>query len=99
MPFGRKQGAAGNWIEFDSVYRDLIAPAIKDAGLDAIRADQEELGGVIHKPMFERLVLCHYALADLTAASANVFYAARRSTCRPPTQHRAALRRWWAPAL
>jgi hypothetical protein len=74
MPFGRKQGAAGNWIEFDIVYRDLIAPAIKDAGLDAIRADQEELGGVIHKPMIERLVLCQYALADLTAVSANVFY-------------------------
>ena len=74
MPFGRKQGAAGNWIEFDSVYRDLIAPAIKDAGLDAIRADQEVLGGVIHKPMLEQLVLCHYALADLTAASANLFY-------------------------
>jgi len=74
MPFGRKQDAAGNWIEFDSVYRDLIAPAIKDAGLDAIRANQEELGEVIHKPMFERLVLCHFALADLTAASANVFY-------------------------
>jgi hypothetical protein len=74
MPFGRRQDAEGNWIEFDSVYRDLIAPAIKDAGLDAIRADQDELGEVIHKPMFERLVLCHYALADVTAASANVIY-------------------------
>ena len=74
MPFGRKQGAAGNWIEFDSVYRDLIAPAIKDAGLDAIRAGQEELVGVIHKPMFEQLVLCHYLLADLTTTGAKVFY-------------------------
>ena len=75
VPFGRKQDAAGNWIDFDSLYRDLIAPAIKDAGLDAIRADQEvELGGVPHKPMSERLVLCHVALADLTAASAKVLY-------------------------
>ena len=75
MPFGRKQSAAGNWIDFDSVYRDLIAPAIRDAGLDAMRADQEELDGGIHKPMFERLVLCHFAIADLTGASASVFYA------------------------
>ncbi len=74
LPFGRKQAAAGIWIDFDSLYRDLIAPAIKDAGLEAIRADQEELGGATHKPMFERLILCHFALADMTAASAKVFY-------------------------
>ena len=75
VPFGRRQGAAGIWIDFDSLYRDLIAPAIKDAGLDAIRADQEEeLGGVTHKPVSERLILCHFALADLTVADAKVFY-------------------------
>jgi tetratricopeptide (TPR) repeat protein len=74
MPFGRKQDAAGKWIEFDAVYRDLIAPAIADACLEAVRADQEELGGIIHKPMFERIVLCRYAVADLTAANANVAY-------------------------
>ena len=74
MPFGRKQDAAGKWIEFDAVYQDLIARAIADAGLESIRADAEEVGGIIHKPMFERLVLCRYAVADLTAANANVFY-------------------------
>jgi len=31
-------------------------------------------GAIIHKPMFERLVLCEYAVADLTIANANVFY-------------------------
>jgi tetratricopeptide (TPR) repeat protein len=31
-------------------------------------------GGVIHKPMYERLILCEYAVADLTTANANVFY-------------------------
>jgi hypothetical protein len=31
-------------------------------------------GGVIHKPMFERLILCDFAVADLTTANANVFY-------------------------
>jgi hypothetical protein len=84
MPLGRKQGAAGSWIDFDSVYRDLIAPAIKDAGLDAILVDQEDLGGVIHKPMIERLVLSHFALADLTVASTNAFYAlGARHAVRP----------------
>jgi hypothetical protein len=39
-----------------------------------LRADEEMTGGIIHKPMFERLVLCEYAVGDLTTANANVFY-------------------------
>lgn len=74
MPFGRKPGAGGAMIDFDAVYRDLIAPAIRDAGLDPLRADEEQAGGLIHKPMYERLILCDYAVADLTTANANVFY-------------------------
>jgi tetratricopeptide (TPR) repeat protein len=74
MPFGKKPDAAGVQIDFDAVYRDLIAPAIESAGLQPIRADEELTGGIIHKPMFERLMLCEYAVADLTTANANVFY-------------------------
>jgi hypothetical protein len=61
-------------IDFDAVYRLVIAPAIDAAGMDAIRADEELVGGIIHKPMYERLILCEYAVADLTTANANVFY-------------------------
>ena len=74
MPFGKKAGPAGNTIDFDAVWKDLIEPAIRDAGLDPIRADEEQVGGMIHKAMFERLILCDYAVADLTTANANVFY-------------------------
>ena len=74
MPFGKKPDTAGNMIDFDTVYHDVIAPAIAEAGLEPIRADEEIAGGVIHKPMFERLVLCEYAVADLSTANANVFY-------------------------
>src|SRR5215470_10215522 len=74
MPFGRKPDGVGRVIDFDAVYRDLIAPAIASADLQPIRADEEMTGGIIHKPMFERLILCEYAVADLTTANANVFY-------------------------
>ena len=74
MPFGMKAGADGSMINFDRVYQDLIAPAVRDAELDPIRADQEVTGGIIHKPMFERLILCPFAVADLTTANANVYY-------------------------
>lgn len=74
MPFGRKKDAGGREIDFDAVYEGIIRPAVADTGLDAIRADEEKAGGMIHKPMFERLMLCDYAVADLTGANANVFY-------------------------
>ncbi len=74
MPFGKKTDAAGAPIDFDAVYASVIAPAIAAADLDPLRADEEVVGGIIHKPMFERLILCEYAVADLTTANANVFY-------------------------
>ncbi len=75
MPFGRKQAPDSSLvIDFNAVYEQIIKPAIDDAGLEPLRADEEMTGGVIHKPMFERLILCRFAVADLTTANANVFY-------------------------
>ena len=74
MPFGKKPDAAGVVIDFDAVYQDLIAPAIAMADMDPLRADEEMTGGLIHKPLFERLIFCEYAVADLTTANASVFY-------------------------
>src|SRR6201991_3375551 len=74
MPFGRKTDAPGRTTDFDAVYREIIAPAVSEAELDPIRADEEKIGGAIHKRMFERLMLCNYAVADITGANPNVFY-------------------------
>src|SRR5918999_1279829 len=74
MPFGVKPDGHGGSVDFDAVYADLLAPAIQVARLDPLRADQELVGGLIHKPMYERLILADYAIADLTTANANVFY-------------------------
>lgn len=74
MPFGDKHDPVGGTVEFDRVYQEVIRPAVEAAGLRAVRADEEQVGGIIHKPMFERLVLCEYAVADLTLANANVYY-------------------------
>jgi tetratricopeptide (TPR) repeat protein len=74
MPFGRKMDGGGRVTDFDSIYRKVIAPAAAQAGLDPVRADEEKIGGTIHKPMFERLMLCPYAVADITGANPNVFY-------------------------
>lgn len=74
MPFGVKPDGRGGSVDFDAVFETLFAPAVREAGLEPLRADQELVGGLIHKPMFERLVLADYAIADLTTANPNVFY-------------------------
>lgn len=87
MPFGQKRDPAGGAdIDFDRIYENGIRPAVEAAGLLPIRADEERVGGIIHTPMFERLLLCEYAVADLTTANANVFYELGvRHTARPST--------------
>ncbi|WP_374482183.1 TRAFs-binding domain-containing protein [Zoogloea sp.] len=74
MPFGKKTLASGQVVDFDAIYGRLIQPGIAAAGMEPLRADEEAVGGLIHKPMYERLILCDFAVADLTGANPNVFY-------------------------
>lgn len=87
MPFGiKKDWSSGLEINFNAIYDLGIRPGIEAAGLEPIRADEEQTGGIIHKPMFERLILCDFAVADLTTANANVFYEIGvRHAVRPAT--------------
>jgi len=87
MPFGRKADLAGGVeVDFDDIYKRAIEPAVAESGLDAIRGDQERTGGVIHIPMFGRLLLSDYVVADLTLANPNVYYELGiRHTARPFT--------------
>ena len=87
MPFGKKPDPAGGAdIDFDRIYQAALQPGIQDAGMIPIRADEEELGGIIHQAMYERLLLCDYAVADLTTGNANVLYELGiRHAARPHT--------------
>ena len=62
----KKKGIDGRLVDFDSVYRSFINPAVGNADMEPVRADEETLNGIIHKPLYERLILCDYAVADLT---------------------------------
>ena len=74
MPFGKKKAPGGYEIDFDRVYQEAIKPAGEAADLEVIRADEERTGGIIHVPMFERLLLSEVVIADLSIANPNVFY-------------------------
>ena len=75
MPFGSKPDLqSGVLIDFDDVYRNAIRPAVEASGLECIRGDHEQTGGIIHQAMFARLLLSEFVIADLTTANPNVFY-------------------------
>jgi hypothetical protein len=74
MPFGRKQGPDGRWIDFNSIYQNLIKPAIEEAGFESFRADEEAASGDILADMFQELLLADLVVADLSIDNANVFY-------------------------
>jgi tetratricopeptide (TPR) repeat protein len=75
MPFGKKAppGKRTPLVDFDRIYSH-IQSAATTAGMEVIRADFETVGGFIHKPMYERLLVAEYVVADLTFANANVMY-------------------------
>src|SRR5450432_4128643 len=91
IPFGEKDDPKrpGTKIDFEALYFDAIKPAIEAAGLEPIRAKEEPTLGIIHQAMFDRLLLCDFAVADITIPNPNVFYelgirhAARNNTTLP----------------
>jgi len=74
MPFGRKPGPDGQVINFNQVYDELIKPALEAAGLEVIRADEEERAGDIRTDMFQELLIADLVVADLTLPNPNVWY-------------------------
>ena len=75
MPFGIKDDLkSGTKIHFDQIYQEGIEPAVLGVGLQCIRGDREETGGLIHTAMFARLLVAEFVIADMTTANPNVFY-------------------------
>jgi hypothetical protein len=74
MPYGRKTAHAGRIVNFDRVYSDLVAPGVRDADLEPLRAGGSDDGGFIEKATLEGLVICEFAVADLTLANPSVIY-------------------------
>jgi hypothetical protein len=85
MPFGKKDDPSGAAkIDFDRIYDQAIRPAAERVKLDVIRADEERGGGIIHTPMFERLLGSEIVVADLTTLNPNVFYELGVRHCAKP---------------
>lgn len=72
IPVGHRQTALGDWIDFDSVYQNLIRPALLEAGFTPTRADDRQVSGGVDT--FQALLLDEVVLADISVDDADVFY-------------------------
>lgn len=61
-------------IDFDHIYEDLIKPAVIKAGLEPLIEREETSFGLIHKTMYEKIILCEFCIADLTNFNPNAYY-------------------------
>ena len=68
-PFGTKSG-----INFDQVEKDLIRPAMAQAGLTGGTTVEFIQQGNIRTDMFEQLLVADLVIADISIHNANAFY-------------------------
>ena len=76
MPFGIKpiHEESNQTFNFDKVYRTVIRRSIEEAGMEAIRADEQSGSHIIHSEMFKELRDRAVVLADLSLGNPNVYY-------------------------
>ena len=61
-------------LDLDATYGAISKPAVLEAGLDCIRADEISHSGIIDKMMFEMLLRADLVIADISTANPNALY-------------------------
>jgi len=75
MGFGKKTDfETGRVLDLDKSYKYLIKPAVKDADLNCVRADEILHSGEIDKPMYRMLFEADVVVADLSTSNRNAIY-------------------------
>src|SRR3954465_12853614 len=60
--------------DFDQIYRTFITPAILDAGLSPLTAEEFNSGAIIHRAALEAVIGAYAFIADISTANPNVMY-------------------------
>jgi hypothetical protein len=75
MGFGKKTDfETGRTLDLDRSYRNMIKPAVEEAGLKCVRADEIVHSGLIDLPMYEQLLNADVVVTDLSTSNKNAFY-------------------------
>ena len=69
-----EEHADAHAFDAERIYAELLAPAARAAGLQPILPEHGNGVQGNDSPTFEQLVLCEYALVDVTSADANAIY-------------------------
>jgi hypothetical protein len=75
MGFGKKTDyETGRTLDLNATYEAIIKPAVVEAGLRCVRADEVVHSGVIDLPMYQMLLTADLVIADISTANANALY-------------------------
>ncbi|HEX7955472.1 MAG TPA: tetratricopeptide repeat-containing protein [Pyrinomonadaceae bacterium] len=75
MGFGKKNDfETGRILDLDKTYNSIIKPAVEEAGLECIRANEIVHAGVIDVWMYEQLLKADVVVADLSTSNRNAYY-------------------------
>ncbi|MFK4435158.1 TRAFs-binding domain-containing protein [Paenibacillus sp. RC21] len=75
MGYGIKTDySTGRNLDLDKTYRNIVKPAVLEAGLKCIRADDIKHSGLIDVPMYQYLLKADIVIADLSTYNPNAFY-------------------------
>lgn len=78
MGFGQKtaynKDHTPRLLDLDATFEAIIQPAVEDAGLRCIRADQMLNSGLIDTRMFEMLLRADLVVADISTGNVNAVY-------------------------
>jgi hypothetical protein len=75
MGFGEKTDyQTSRVLDLNKTYKHIIKPAVLDAGLDCVRADEIPHSGTIDVPMYEQLLQADLVIADLSTSNLNAAY-------------------------
>jgi len=72
MPISQQTGYES--MHFNCVYEDIIKPAIKEAGMIALRADETQNTNLIQLDILRKVIESDIAICDMSSKNPNVFY-------------------------
>ena len=75
MGFGKKTDfSSGRSLDLDMTYRNIIKPAVINAGYECVRADEIQDSGIIDKSMYALLIHADLVIADISTYNPNAIY-------------------------
>lgn len=75
MGFGKKTNyESGRTLNLDKTYKNIIKPAVKNAGYQCVRADEIRDSKIIDKSMYALLMKADLVIADISTSNANAIY-------------------------